>query len=165
MITRAAIAALSGAAALGLAFPAAAQETCRSFSFTVEIPEVPSIAFAYVDGLEVEVGGPQTRNNGASVGLSRQRLPGLLSSGSVTLGRVVANGQTELFDWFERAARQGEERDITISMLNPEFEPCARIQLTNARPSAYRILPLDADSEEPAMEELDITFTRLMRAD
>ena len=159
---------LLAAAVTGLmmASPAiAAPGDCMGDHFLVEIGTTDR-GFLYVDGIGADAAGVATRVSGAQVSTRVTVKPGNTVQGTLTLGRYLIAGDTELFDWWENTSeRRPEKRDGIISLLNADHEPCAVFKFADMTPTAYRLLPISANDDTPPIEEIEVTFTTFRRTD
>lgn len=121
------------------------------------------IGFTEVSGLTDEVAVIEYRE-GSSSQDSPVLIPGLKSPPVVTLKRGIMAGDNELADWF-RTVRNGtvERRDLTISLLNAEFEPTVTWRLANAWPRRISTTDLNSRANEIAIESLEIVCDDITR--
>lgn len=132
------------------------------FQFTVEWGG-SRIGFTEVSGLSDEVAVIEYRE-GSSRSDSPVLIPGMKPPPVVTLKRGMMTGDNELAEWF-RTVRNGavERRDITISLLNAEFESTVSWQLANAWPRKISASDLDARANEIAIESVEIVCELITR--
>lgn len=132
------------------------------FQFTVEWGGT-RIGFTEVSGLSDEVAVIEYRE-GSSRANSAALIPGLKPPPCVTLKRGMMTGDNEMADWF-RTVQNGtvERRDLTISLLNAEFEPTVTWKLANAWPRKISASDLNAQANEIAIETLEIVCERITR--
>ena len=123
-----------------------------AFRFTVDLGDGNAAGFAEVSGLNVENEVIEYRN-GNDRELVRRKVLGLQKYSRVYLHR----GMTRDLSLFEWAANTKEPRDITIAVLNNEFEPVYIFKLKNALPVEFRISDLNAEHSEVLIETLELT--------
>jgi phage tail-like protein len=117
-----------------------------------------TVSFSEVSGLTLEADAIDYRG-GADVGLSVQKIPGLLKYGAVKFARGIApaaagNG---LFDWYKtHVAGSVERRDVTVSLLNEELSPVMVWKLKRAWPSKLEGPGLKGSGNEIAIESMEL---------
>ena len=114
------------------------------------------IAFQEISGLDIEIEIVNFRE-GSSPSDSERKMPGLKKFSNITLKRGLVQGDNEFFQWIN-TKRIGniERRDLTISLLDGQHQPAIVWKVKNAFPVKYAGPVLKADSNEVAMESLEI---------
>lgn len=160
-------------AAMLVGGPAASQpepgpNVCRAHKFFVEIDGMAGVSYVTVRGMQTSARGPtvRVRSSEAARATARRTFTGIGDSQPLTLGKIVEQGETGLYDWYE-ASRGGqpEPRSGCVVLLNNRDEQCARFCFRDAVPIAYRLLPIDADVDGLPVEELDLSVRDFQRMD
>ena len=134
------------------------------FQFTVEWGGT-RIGFTEVSGLSDEVAVIEYRE-GSSTMNSPVLIPGLKPPPVVTLKRGMMSRDNEFAEWFNTAQKGTvERRDITISLLNAEYEPTMTWRLANAWPRRINASDLNAQANEIAIESLELVCEGINRRD
>ncbi len=84
--------------------------------------------------------------------------PGLEKTNNIVLKRGILRGDTQLYDWMKQVIdNQTEPRDLTISLLNNEYEPVLTWRVASAYPIHMEWSDLHANESVVAMESIEIT--------
>lgn len=87
------------------------------------------------------------------------KMPGLQKSGSVTLKRGVYKGGAGLLDWFSSANENYMKREtVIVTLLDEGNRPIVKWTLGNAWPAKITATDLKSDSNEVAIETIEIVF-------
>ncbi len=138
-------------------------EIYRAYNFVLDIQGVQSGYFTEVSGLSVSVESIEYREGGGAPAV--RKLPSRVKYGDVTLKWGMSESR-ELWDWL-MATAQGtfERKDVSVVLLKPDGQQEeARWNLFNTYPSEWRGAPLDAMSDQVAIETLALAVERLERA-
>lgn len=131
-----------------------------SFHFQVEWGG-SNLGFTEVTGLDMEVNVIEYRN-GASPDYTPLKMPGLRKYSNITLKRGIFPQDNEFFQWFNTIhLNQVERRDIVISLLNENHEPLIIWKVRNAWPVKITAPELKADSNEVAIECIELAHEGL----
>jgi phage tail-like protein len=135
----------------------------RRYNFKLVIQGVTEGHFTECSGLEVNVGVIKYREAGNNQIV--HVMPGQVSYGDVTL-RYGLTQSRELWDWVMTSAQgRPDRRNVSILMLDSEgTREVLRWDLINCWPSVWRGAPLDAISQEVAIESLTLVFESIERA-
>jgi phage tail-like protein len=135
----------------------------RRYNFKLQIQGVTEGHFTAVGGLEVEVQPIRYREGGASQVV--HVIPGRVEYGDVEL-RYGLTASQELWTWLQSAVKGTVERkNVSIIMLDSAgAQEVCRWDLTNAWPSRWRGAPLDAMSQEVAIESMTLVCETLQKA-
>jgi phage tail-like protein len=135
----------------------------RSYNFKLLIEGVTEGHFTECSGLGIEVEAIKYREGGNNQVV--RRIPGRVEYADVVL-RYGLTDSRDLWDWFNAAVEGSVERkNVSILMLGSDgATEVLRWNLLNAWPSAWRGAPLDAMSQEVAIESLTLVFESLERA-
>lgn len=119
------------------------------------------IGFTEVSGLDVENEVIEYRH-GASPEFTTTKMPGMQKFSNITLKRGSFNDDNEFYEWLNTVnLNQIERRDIVISLLNEEHEPTVVWKIKNAWPVKVESTDLNADSNEVAIETLELAHEGL----
>ena len=85
-----------------------------------------------------------------------RKLPGLVTYPNVTLKRGI-NGYLELYNWWKSARDGNVQRcDVSIKLLDEQHQEVMRWNLSRAWPVKLEAGPLNARSNEVAIETLEL---------
>jgi phage tail-like protein len=135
----------------------------RRYNFKLVIQGVTEGHFTECSGLEVNVDVIRYREAGNNQVV--HVMPGQVNYGDVTL-RYGLTQSRELWDWMMSSARgKPDRRNVSVLMLDSEGSAeVMRWDLINCWPSAWRGAPLDALSQEIAIESVTLVFETVERA-
>jgi phage tail-like protein len=124
-------------------------------NFLVEIDGVTTGSFTEVSGLEASIDVIDYRA-GNSAENAVQKLPGLNKFSNVTLKRGMTQDQS-LWNWMQTALSGTVQRtSVSIVLLDQDRNPAWRWNLTNAWPCKWTGPVLNAQSNDVAIETLEI---------
>jgi phage tail-like protein len=131
--------------------------------FQVEIDGMPESGFLNVTGLEGRVEVEEYREGGDFAGT--RKAPGSVSYSNVVVRRGMTSSK-ELWEWWERV-RDGDvdRRNISIKLLDDKREVVARWNVFQAWPVRYTAPDLNAESDDVAIETLELTHEGIDRDD
>lgn len=136
----------------------------KKFSFVVEIEGVESAAFSKCSALEAEIAKVEYWEGGS---LIPDKSPGRVTVSDVTLERGVADGDSDLYDWFldvvKMSANSGlvtpdYKRPIEILQLDRDGSVVKRWALDNCWPTKMVVGEWDNDADENVIEMLTLTL-------
>ena len=117
------------------------------------------IGFTEVSGLEAEIETIEYRE-GTSKEYTPIIIPGIKKYKNITLKRGIMLGDNDLFEWFDTVKPgEAEHRDITISLLNENYEPVVVWKVKDAFPVKLEGPILNASDSEIAIETLELSHT------
>ncbi len=128
------------------------------YNFRVEIDSIIRAGFKSCSGLETsqEAG---TYREGTDKSLGMRKIPGLLTSSNITLGRGITDDR-ELWDWRNKVATaqspSAYRKNMSIVLLDDAGDEKVRWNLTNCWPTKWTGPTLDATADEFAIETLEI---------
>jgi phage tail-like protein len=136
----------------------------QNYRFRVEIDSVTQAGFSEVimpesinEVIEVREGTEATSN------VRKQ-------SGRVSYTNLILKwgltASMELYNWrkmIEQGKINQSRRNISVVLLDEEFNEAARWQFSNAWPSKYKAPDMNADGNEVAIETLEIVFESMQR--
>jgi phage tail-like protein len=124
-------------------------------------PTSPDAGFQEVSALGMEVGVAEYRYGNHKLN-NTLKVTGLGKSADVTLKRGVMGSET-VYKWFD-AIRNGRNETHTVSIMLRNEDNSDTVQtwvLQGARVIKFTTGPLNAKSNEIAMEELTLSFERM----
>jgi phage tail-like protein len=130
--------------------------------FHVEIDGMAESGFLEVSGLEGHVEVEEYREGGD---LGVRKAPGNVSYSNVVVRRGMTSSR-ELWEWWDRV-RDGEvdRRNMSIELLDDTRQVVARWQVSSAWPIRYTAPDLNAESDDVAIETLELTHEGIDRDD
>ena len=135
----------------------------RAYNFKLLIEGVTEAHFTMCTGLGVKVEAIKYREAGNDQVV--RRIPGRVEYADVTLSYGLTSSR-DLWEWFLTAVNGSVERkNISILMLDSDgVAEMLRWNLVDAWPREWRGAPLDAMSQEIAIESLTLVFESMERA-
>ncbi len=139
---------------------------CVRYRFRVEIDGVSRMGFREVLGLGVDVGVLEYRE-GTDVLPGNRLEPGLCRFGPLVLRYGVFSGgagkvNRELWEWARQSVEGTvQKKNIAVVVLDRRGNEVVRYRLSNAWPSSWRVLGLDAHATGPLIEELTIQYEQI----
>jgi phage tail-like protein len=133
----------------------------RAYNFKLEIAGLQAGAFTEVSGLGVKIEPIRFREGGAPQ--SVRHIPGPVEYTPVTLSYGLTKS-LDLWNWLmQTVAGQIDRRDASIIQLDSAGVEMMRWNLYEAWPSEWKGAPLDAMSDEIAIESLTLVYDRVER--
>ncbi len=118
--------------------------------------------FIEVSGLEITTDVVEHRD-GADPNRSARKMPGLTHYKNITLKRGIIKGDNDFFNWMNtQNLSQIERRDIIIKLLNENHQPIMVWKAFKAFPVKLSGPVLNANSNEVAIEELELAHEGLI---
>lgn len=136
----------------------------KKFSFVVEIEGIASAAFTKCSALEAEIAKVEQWEGGS---LIPDKSPGRVTVSDVTLERGVADGDSDLYNWWlevvRMSANQGlvtpdYKRPVEIIQLDRDGSVIKRWALDQCWPTKMVVGEWDNDADENVIEMLTITL-------
>ena len=132
------------------------------FSFMVNWGTQKDIAFQEVSGLDKEVQVIEYRAGNSSV-YSPIKMPGLAKYGNVTMKRGVFVKDNTFTDWMNQISMNTiARRTVLIMLLDENQAPTMQWQLLNAWPTKIVSTDMKSDSNEVAIESIEIAYEQLI---
>jgi phage tail-like protein len=129
-------------------------------NFLVEIDGIAAAAFMEVSGLEATIEIIEYRSGDAKQA-AVQKLPGLHKFTNITLKRGMVQ-DLSLWNWMQSAINGSVQRKaVSILLLDSQRNPVWQWNLTNAWPCKYTGPILKAESDDIAVETLEICYENL----
>jgi phage tail-like protein len=134
----------------------------RVYNFKLVILGVTEGHFTECTGMGIRVQTIKYREGGTNEVV--RCIPGYVEYADVTL-RYGLTDSSELWNWFMTAVKgKVERKNVSVLMMDSDgTREVMRWNLINAWPSAWRGAPLDALSQEVAIETLTLVFETLER--
>lgn len=130
------------------------------FSFQVKWDSA-ELVFQEVTGLSSETQVIEYRGGNSKV-YSTVKMPGLQKFSNVTLKKGVFKGDKALWDKYSAITMNTYKRSsITISLLDETNEVAMTWTLTNAFPTKITVTDMKADSNEVAVESIELAYEGL----
>ncbi|SRR6056297_359188 len=138
------------------------------FYFSVDLGSdsgVGEIPFQEVSGMDIESQVIEYRS-GNDKRFSTAKMPGLVKSGNVTMKKGMFKDDLAFWEWYEKIKMNTIARTtITISLLDEAGAPLMSWVLGNAWPSKISVTDLKADSNEVAIETIEIVHEGITQND
>lgn len=128
--------------------------------FVLEIPGLAIGAFSELSGLTVERDVLDYPEGGVNDFV--HRLPGRLKYPNLVLKRGVTD-QDALQSWFFDSQAKAQLRNITIKLVDPTGKPKRTWAFAQAFPVKWTGPKLNAGSDSPATEELEVAHQGMVR--
>mgnify|MGYP001554856439 CR=1 FL=1 len=114
------------------------------------------IGFTEVSGLSIEVQVAEYRE-GSDPEYKPRKMPVSFKYSNIVLKRGIVARDNEFFDWLNTIKlNKVERRDLVISLLNEEHAPVMVWKVKNAFPVKLEGPVLMADSDDVAIETLEV---------
>jgi phage tail-like protein len=131
------------------------------FYFNIDLGDGKKLGFSEITGLESDI-KPIEYRHGDSPVFSPIKMPGLRSVGNVTLKKGVFTKDSIFWDWFDQSKLNIIKRKtVVISLLDEAATPKMTWTLTNAWPTKMSGTDLKSDSNEVAIESLELAYETL----
>lgn len=130
------------------------------FHFSVKWGD-QEMSFQEVTGLDAQSEEIKYRVGNSPV-FSVIKMPGLIKYSNVTMKKGIFKGDNKFWEWFSQIKQNTIKRiDITISLLDETNTPTMVWTLKNAWPSKISGYELKAESNEVAVESIEIVHEGL----
>jgi phage tail-like protein len=132
------------------------------FYFTVDLGGgMKNASFQEVSGLDVEAQIIEYRHGDSKI-FSNQKMPGLVKFSNIILKKGVLVKDNLFFDWYTTVKMNTVKRvTITIKLLDEGGHPTMTWTLQNAWPTKITGTDLKSDSNEVAVETIEIAHEGL----
>jgi phage tail-like protein len=135
-----------------------------NFNFLVEIDGIVRAAFREAGGLDSSINVIEYREGGENI--VNRKLPGQLKFSNVTLKWGMSD-DTDLYDWHRQWATgdpAATRRNGSIVLLDRQGQEKARWNFFSAWPSKWTGPSFSSESNDIAIESLEIAHEGLVRA-
>ena len=116
--------------------------------------------FSEVSGLNVEYEVVRYRD-GLSKQYGEMKMPGRTKVGDVTLKKGVVPADNKFFEWIMKNHTKLERKDVTVNLLDEEFNVKMMWTLLKAWPSKVEGPSFKGDGNEAAIESLTLVYEEL----
>jgi phage tail-like protein len=131
------------------------------FYFNIDLGDGKKLGFSEISGLESDIKPIEYRHGDSKV-FSTLKMPGLRSVGNVTLKKGVFAQDSIFWKWYDESKLNIiKRRTVVISLLDEQAAPKMTWTLTNAWPTKMKGTDLKSDSNEVAIEELELAYETL----
>jgi phage tail-like protein len=131
------------------------------FFFNIDLGDGKKQGCSEVSGLETDIKPIEYRHGNSPV-WSTIKMPGLKSVGNVTIKKGVFTKDSLFWTWFEEAKLNViKRRTLVIQLLDQDSGPKMTWTLTNAWPIKVSGTDLKSDSNEVAIESVEIAYETL----
>jgi phage tail-like protein len=131
------------------------------FYFDIDLGDGKKQGFSEISGLETDIKPIEYRHSDSPV-FSTIKMPGLRSVGNVTLKKGVFTQDSVFWIWFNEAQLNIiKRRTVVINLLDEKATPKMTWTLTNAWPTKVSGTDLKSDSNEVAIESIEIAYETL----
>lgn len=135
------------------------------FYFVVSLgSQDSSVSFQEVSGLETETQIIEYRH-GDSKQFSTIKMPGIAKVGNVTLKKGIFVKDNNFYNWYKNISMNTIKREtVVIKLLDEQGNPTMTWTLANAWPTKITGTDMKSDSNEVAVESLEIAYETLVIA-
>ena len=132
------------------------------FRFEVDLgTELKRVGFQEVSGMDVEDQVIEYRKSNSPL-FSREKMPGLVKYGNVTMRRGIFVNDNVFWDWHaEIKMNLIKRRTVLIKLLNEGGNVTMQWQLDNAWPTKISSTDLKSEGNEVAIDTLEIAHEKL----
>lgn len=131
------------------------------FYFNIDLGDGKKLGFSEITGLESDIKPIEYRHSDSKV-FSTLKMPGLRSVGNVTLKKGVFTQDSIFWKWYDESQLNIiKRRTVVISLLDEKATPKMTWTLTNAWPTKMSGTDLKSDSNEVAIESLELAYETL----
>ena len=137
------------------------RDPLRNFRFRLEIDGISEAHFSEVSGFDTTTDAIDYREGDDPTHV--RKLPGLTKYGNVTLKRGITDSM-DLYNWY-RDVVAGKIRRVTVAVvvLDEEGKDKARFEITEAWPSKYDPMDLNAKGNDVAIETMELVNEGVVR--
>jgi phage tail-like protein len=126
----------------------------RNFRFRLEIGGINEAHFSEVTGFDITTDAIDYREGDEPTHV--RKLPGLTKYGNVTLKRGITDS-IDLYNWYQDVVAGNIRREsVTIVALDEKGDDKARFEISEAWPSKYDPMDLNAKGNDVAIETLEL---------
>jgi phage tail-like protein len=126
----------------------------RNFRFRLEIGGISEAHFSEVSGFDITTDAIDYREGDEPTHV--RKLPGLTKFGNVTLKRGITDSM-DIYNWYKDVvAGKISRKTVAIIVRAEDGSDKARFQITDAWPSKYDPMDLNAKGNDVAIETLEL---------
>src|SRR5258707_497039 len=140
-------------------------ETFGSHRWYLEIDGITEGMFKEVDGLNCEIAVIEHWATGKGGNLILHKVPGAIKWSNITLKRGVTDDR-KLYDWSKKCKDglvEANRKIGTLTCYSPDMKPVAKYTFKQAWPCKYTAPTGNANSNEHAVESIEICHNGLER--
>jgi phage tail-like protein len=131
------------------------------FYFNIDLGDGKAQGFSEISGLESDIKPIEYRHSDSKV-FSTIKMPGLRAVGNVTLKKGVFTADSIFWTWFDETKLNIiKRRTVVINLLDEKASPKMTWTLTNAWPTKVTGTDMKSDSNEVAIETLELAYETL----
>lgn len=126
------------------------------FYFMVDWGSTTNIPFQEVSGLEIQAEALEYRHGNSPV-FSKINMPGMVKNNNITMKKGVFANDNTFWDWYAKIKMNTIERqNVVIKLLDEGGNPTMTWTLNNAWPTKISSTDLKSESNEVAVESIEI---------
>lgn len=126
------------------------------FYFMVDWGSTTNIPFQEVSGLEIEAEPLEYRHGNSKV-FSKINMPGMVKNNKISMKKGVFANDNTFWDWYNKIKMNTIERqNVVVKLLDEGGNPTMTWTLLNAWPTKISSTDLKSESNEVAIESIDI---------
>ncbi len=126
------------------------------FYFMVDWGSTTNIPFQEVSGLEIEAEPLEYRHGNSKV-FSKINMPGMVKNNKISMKKGVFANDNTFWDWYNKIKMNTIERqNVVIKLLDEGGNPTMTWTLNNAWPTKISSTDLKSESNEVAIESIEI---------
>ncbi|WP_209348444.1 phage tail protein [Pontixanthobacter sp. CEM42] len=135
------------------------------FYFSVDLGDGETVSFQQVEGLESESQVIEYRHSN-SPAFAPTKMPGIARVGNITMRKGMFTQSSKFWDWYEQIKMNTiERRTVTVALLDEVGDPKMTWTLNNAFPTKLTGSDLKAESNEIAIDTLELAYEKLTVAE
>jgi len=133
----------------------------RNFRFRLEISGISEAHFSEAAGFDISVDAIDYREGDDPTHV--RKLPGLTKYANVTLKRGITDSM-DLYNWHKDVvAGKIQRKTVAIVVLDEEGKDKARFEITEAWPTKYDPMDLNAKGNDVSIETLELVNEGVVR--
>jgi len=126
------------------------------FYFMVDWGSTTNIPFQEVSGLEIQAEALEYRHGNSPV-FSKINMPGMVKNSNITMKKGVFANDNTFWDWYNKIKMNTIERqNVVVKLLDEGGNPTMTWTLNNAWPTKISSTDLKSESNEVAIESIEI---------
>jgi len=126
------------------------------FYFMVDWGSTTNIPFQEVSGMEIEAEPLEYRHGNSKV-FSKINMPGMVKNNKISMKKGVFVNDNSFWDWYGKIKLNTIERqNVVIKLLDEGGEPTMTWTLNNAWPTKISSTDLKSETNEVAIESIEI---------
>ena len=139
----------------------ARNDPLRNFRFTVEIGGINAAHFSEVTGFDTSTDAIDYREGDDPTHV--RKLPGLTKYSPVTLKRGITDSM-DLYNWYRDVVAGDIRRElVAIIVRGEDGEPKARFEISEAWPTKYDPMDLNAKGNDVSIETMELVNEGIKR--